>query len=165
MQDKSLLKMVHLALLGALVFVATYFIKIVMPIGYIHVGDGMIMAGAVLLGPIVWIPAAMGSALADLMLAYTAYILPTFLIKGLMGYTAGMLIQRVKQPVMAAMVFLIAEAIMVMGYYAAESFMYGPNGALAGVLPNTIQGISGIVIGLALYPVMLKLKKRFIHAL
>ncbi len=163
MQDKSILRMVHLALLGALVFVATYLIKITMPIGYIHVGDGMIMAGAVLLGPLAWIPAALGSALADLMLGYSAYILPTFLIKGLMGFTAGSLVARVKKPGQAALVFLLAEVLMVLGYYVAEAFMYGPAGALAGILPNTIQGISGVVIGLVLYPVMVNLKRRFAY--
>ncbi len=121
------------------------------------------MAGAVLLGPAAWIPAALGSAMADLMLGFSAYILPTFLIKGLMGLTAGALVARVKGPHLAALVFLLAEALMVVGYYAAESFMYGPSGALAGILPNTIQGISGIVIGLGLYPVMLNLKKRFAY--
>lgn len=163
MQDKSLLRMVHLALMGALIFVATHFIKIAMPIGYIHVGDGMIMAGAVLLGPSAWIPAALGSAMADLMLGYSAYILPTFLIKGLMGFTAGTLLTHVRKPQMVLLIFLLAETLMVVGYYIAESFMYGPTGALAGVLPNTIQGISGVVIGMALYPVMLNLKKRFAY--
>lgn len=161
MADKSLLRMIHLALLGALVFVATYFIKIVMPIGYIHLGDGMVLAGAVLLGPASWIAASLGSALADMLLGYSAYILPTFLIKGLVAATAGILLIKVRRPQVVVLVFVLAEAIMVGGYFAVESFMYGVNGAIPAILPNTLQGVSGVVVAMVLYPVLLNLKKRF----
>lgn len=77
-------------MMAALVFVATYFFKLPVSItqGYIHLGDGFILLGAALLE---WwgVPAAaVGSALADLMGGYTLYILPTFVIKGLVAAAA-----------------------------------------------------------------------------
>ena len=73
------------SMLAALIFVATYFIKLPVSItqGYIHLGDGFVLLGACLLGAPAIPAAAIGSMLADLLGGYTVYCLPTFLIKGL----------------------------------------------------------------------------------
>ena len=77
-------------MMAALVFVATYFFKLPVSItqGYIHLGDGFILLGASLLGWASVPAAAIGSALADLLGGYTLYILPTFVIKGLVAAVA-----------------------------------------------------------------------------
>lgn len=160
MRDKSILRMVHLGLSAALVFIATYFIKIILPIGYIHVGDGMILASAALLGPAAWLPAAIGSSLADLFLGFTPYALPTFLIKGLVGLIAGYLVTRVNKLWLAGLIFVVVELFMVAGYFITESFMYGVNGAIPAVPPNLLQGLSGVVIGIIVYPYMASLRRR-----
>ena len=90
MRKKSGNQTLTLALSGmmaALVFVATYFFKLPVSItqGYIHLGDGFILLGASLLGWASVPAAAIGSALADLLGGYTLYILPTFVIKGLVA--------------------------------------------------------------------------------
>ena len=84
MGDNKIKKLTFSGVMAALTFIATYFIKIPNPIGYIHLGDGVILAGATLLGPAAILPAAFGSALADLLGGYSVYIIPTFLVKGLM---------------------------------------------------------------------------------
>ncbi len=160
MRDKSILKMIHLGLIAALVFVATYVLKIVMPIGYIHIGDGMILAGATLLGPSAWLPAALGSSLADIIGGFTPYALPTFLIKGLIGLIGGYFAVRIKKIWQAAVVFALVELIMVAGYFITESLMYGINGAIPAVPGNLLQAFSGVVIGVIVFPYMTSLRHR-----
>ena len=48
---------------------------------------------------------------------------------------------------------------MVSGYFIYEYILYG-NGAFAGIIGNTIQGLSGIVISTLLLPKILKIKNR-----
>ena len=45
---------------------------------------------------------------------------------------------------------LAAEVIMVVGYLAFESVLYGFVPSLANVLPNCVQGVAGVVIGAVL---------------
>ena len=40
------------------------------------------------------------------------------------------------------------------GYFLCESILYGTAGALASVPANLVQGASGLVISLILYPVL-----------
>lgn len=160
MNDRSVARLTYYGLFAALIFVATYFLKIILPIGYIHLGDGMILAGAVLLGPSAWLPAALGSALADLLLGYSAYILPTFLIKGLVAFLAGLFLSRIRSIGSSILVFVLVEILMVAGYFITEMFLYGFAGALPQLVPNLLQGASGVVVVLALYPSLQGLRRR-----
>lgn len=84
--------LVYTALMTALVFVATFTIKVPVPFtnGYIHPGDSMVFLAGLLLGPFYGAFAAgIGSALADLIAGYTFWMIPTLLIKGLMGFVVG----------------------------------------------------------------------------
>ena len=68
-KEKCSVKQLAVAgVMAALVFVMTYLPKVPVPItgGYIHLGDGMIFLGAILLGPVGIASAAVGSALSDL---------------------------------------------------------------------------------------------------
>lgn len=160
MNDRSVYRVTHLGLFAALIFVATYLLKIVLPIGYIHLGDGMILAGSTLLGPAAWISAAIGSALADILLGYTSYALPTFLIKGLVGFLAGVFLKKCHNISGAMIVFVLVEVIMVAGYFITEALMYGIAGAFPQLLPNLLQGASGVLIGTMLYPAVTRLRHR-----
>ena len=55
---------------------------------------------------------------------------------------------------------IVAEALMVAGYFVVEWLFlgYGLAAASAGVLGNTMQGLSGVVIGLLLIPLMKRVK-------
>jgi len=85
-------KLTYTALMTAFVFITTSIIKIPVPFtnGYIHAGDMCIFIGAILLGPL---PGAfvggVGSALADFLGGYGQWVLPTLLVKGLMGFIVG----------------------------------------------------------------------------
>ena len=70
----------------ALICIATLFFKVPIPLGYAHLGNGFIfLAGAFLANPYALIAAGVGSALADLLGGYAEWILPTLIIKCIMG--------------------------------------------------------------------------------
>ena len=144
-------------MLAALVFVATSFLKLPVSItqGYIHLGDGVILLGAGLLGPASIPASALGSMLADLLGGYTLYCLPTFLIK---GATAAVAVWAAKQSRVWVRVvgLVLAEAVMVAGYFVAEWLFlgYGLAAAAGALLPNAIQGVSGVLLAIVLWPVL-----------
>ena len=145
---------------AALIFAATM-ISIPVGTGYLNMGDGMILLCAYLLGPIVFFPAAVGSALTDLALGYTICIPATFVIKGLLGLVAGIILR--KDPVSAprkVIAFLTAEIIMVGGYFLYEWLLYGLAGAAGQVIPNLVQGAAAIVVAFALTALLGGLRKR-----
>lgn len=161
------LKLAFGGMMAALVFVATYFFKLPVSItqGYIHLGDGFILLGASLLGWASVPAAAIGSALADLLGGYTLYILPTFVIKGLVAAVAvGAL--RAKRPYWLTVALLAAaELLMVAGYFVTEWLLlgYGLAAAAGAVVPNLVQGLSGVVLGAVLIPLLRRVKPKVMH--
>lgn len=149
-------------MMAALVFVATYFFQLPVSItqGYIHLGDGFILLGASLLGWAAVPAAAIGSALADLMGGYTLYILPTFLIKGLVAVVAVYAVSGGKPYWLTVLLLAAAELVMVGGYFVVEWLFlgYGLAAAAGAVAPNLVQGASGLVIGAVLIPLMRRVK-------
>ncbi len=148
-------------MMAALIFVATYFVKIPMAMtnGYVHLGDGFILLAASLLGWAAVPAAAVGSMLADLMGGYAMYLLPTFLIKAAVAAVA-VLALKAKHEWLQVLGLIAAEAVMVAGYFITEWLFlgYGLAAASAGVLGNTLQGLSGVVIGLLLIPLLRRVK-------
>ena len=155
------LKLAMCGVMAALIFVATYFIKLPMAItnGYVHLGDGFILLAASLLGWAAVPAAAVGSMLADLMGGYAVYLLPTFLIKGAVA-AAAVLALRARHEWLRVMGLVVAEAVMVAGYFLVEwlPLGYGLAAASASVLGNVMQGLSGVVIGLLLIPLLKRIR-------
>ena len=156
MRNLSVKKLTLAGVTAALVFVMTYIPKVPVPVtgGYVHLGDGAIFLSALLLGPLGVPAAAIGSGLSDILGGYMVYALPTMVIKALValiafkGWKEGSWVR-------AAVAFILAEIVMVAGYFAFEAAMYGAAAAWAAVGPNCIQGIAGVALGLvchALYP-------------
>lgn len=144
----NLRKIAVCGVLAAFVFIGTQ-IRVPTAIGYINLGDAVILIASFILGPVAFIPAAIGSALSDLIAGYPQYIIPTFLIKGIMGLVAGLYLRKVEVTVIQKIIIgVIAEIIMIAGYFVFESlpFMYGVEAAAGSLLFNAIQGIAAIVI-------------------
>lgn len=159
----KLKKIVTAALFAALACVATMSIRIPTPgtSGYIHPGDAIVILSGVILGP-VWglLAAGIGSAMADLIGGYFLYVPITFVIKGAVAFAAGMLYRKIgrtpKSCYAAVILGGVADLVFVAGgYFLCESVIYGA-GAAASIPANVIQGISGLVISVVLYPVLLK---------
>jgi len=161
-QNSRILQLSLAAMMAALIFVATSFIKLPVSItqGYIHLGDGFILLGAALLGHSAIIAAALGSALADLLGGYTMYILPTFVIKGAVAQAAVAFMTGERPLWVRILGMIIAEAVMVLGYFLVEWLVlgYGLAAAAGALLPNVVQGLSGVVIGVALLPLIRRVK-------
>ena len=162
--DKKLKKIVMTALVASLVCVATMIIKLPSPLnGYINLGDCMVLLAGWMLSPAYgFIAAGLGSALADLFSGYVIYAPATAVIKGLMALVAfyvfklsnkklGKLSSRIISGV-------LAEIIMVLGYFIFEGFMYGFVASAVNIPANSVQGIVGLVIGIVLIKVFEKHK-------
>jgi uncharacterized membrane protein len=158
MRNLSVKKLTMAGVMAALVFVMTYVPKVPVPVtgGYVHLGDGAIFLSVLLLGPLGVPAAAIGSGLSDVLGGYLVYALPTMAIKALMALIAWK-VWKEGSWVRAVIAFVLAEIVMVAGYFAFESVMYGAAAAWAAVGPNCIQGIAGMALGLVchgLYPRM-----------
>ena len=124
---------------------------------YIHPGDSMIAVAGYVLG--IWaVPvAALGSALADLMVGGGIYVPATLIVKGLMGVAAAMLNQKRGRWGMTLGVLVLMEAIMLAGYGIFEWVMFGAAAALTGLLFNLIQMLGSIFIAMGLLGVVKKI--------
>ena len=134
-------------LMAAVICVATGFIKFPTPIGYIHIGDGFIFLAVALLGWYGVAAAAVGSGLADVIAGYFIYAPGTFIIKGLMGIVALKYINGNYKAGRCIVGYVLAEILMVLGYFVYEIPFYGIEAASTSMLFNDVQGLFGVIIG------------------
>ncbi len=142
-----------IAIMAALVCVATFLIKIPSLNGYTHIGDSMVIISALILGKKKGaLAAGLGASLCDLLSGYMQYIIPTFLIKSIMVLET--LINKTK------FAFFISSIIgcvfQIFAYSLVETMLYGFPAALASIPANIIQSIVGIVLATILASVLEK---------
>lgn len=147
MQNDKIKRIAFCGLFAAIIMVATAFLKIPTSIGYFNLGDGFIFISALFLGPWAAIAAAIGSALADVIAGFMIYAPVTAVIKAVMAVLVALVLGKTKKTVPLIIVMVLAEAVMVLGYFAFESVLYGVPAASAVLISNSIQGIVGVVIG------------------
>jgi uncharacterized membrane protein len=148
-------KIVFTALMASLICVATMIIKIPTPLhGYINLGDAIVLLAAWTLGPVYGFAAAgIGSALADILSGYAVYAPATFVIKGLMALDAWVVYRKTKKThsmILLCVSAILAELLMVGGYYLFEGILYGFIPSLANIPANLIQALGGIIFGIVL---------------
>ena len=173
MENSKVKEICFLGLLIALVCTGTMFLNLPVPAteGYIHFGDGFIILISVLFGrKYGTIAGGVGSALADMLLGYSHWILFTLIIKGFMGFVAGTISDYKNEnskffSVRNIISAFSAEVIMIFGYFVfgallkgffmtpsedismfSSQFEYGVIQALFSIPENAIQGIGGIII-------------------
>lgn len=159
MEDKKLHKLVLTALFAALSCVATMMIRIPTVAGYTNFGDGAVLLGAFLLGPVYGaVAGGVGCALADLLAGYAYYLPGTLLIKGGAAAIAALLLRslgkRGRNPHAGRLIAAAfpAELFMMAGYFAYKTLILGkPEGALASLPGNGMQALVGIAVSTALY--------------
>ncbi|NLN77230.1 MAG: ECF transporter S component [Armatimonadetes bacterium] len=159
--NKKILTLTTGGLLSAVILLATYFsIPIPTGTGYVHLGDGAIFASAVLLGPFAAISAGLGSMLADLLTGFPHYMPATLVIKGLMGLVAGLAFRRFPHMKWTGqcLLFIVCALIMAGGYFVTEIYLYGLAAAIGSLPFNGLQGLAGVVAGLALVPLMRRIR-------
>lgn len=144
----NLRRLIFSALFAAIIFVATSYLKVPLPVmGYVHLGDGIIfLASSLLPLPYAIAVAAVGASLADLMAGYTQYILATFILKAL---TAAVFSSRKGRSVNLRNITALVPAIIINagGYYLFEAILYSSFvSPLANIPFNVIQSVCGAII-------------------
>ncbi|MBQ7299404.1 MAG: ECF transporter S component [Clostridia bacterium] len=134
------------------------FVSVPLPIGYFNLGDIFVLCAAWMLGPILGASsAAVGSALADILMGFPIYAPGTFVIKGGIALTAALLLPLLAKIIKnTTAVHLLAaicgEAVMVGGYFLYESVILGYGAGAAASLPgNTLQAVCGVIGAVMLY--------------
>ena len=158
--------LVETALLIALVFVATRFINIRLPVaihgGLIHTGNAMLFLSAIGFGKKKGaLAGGFGMAIYDILSGWLAWAPFTFVIRFSMGYLIGYMTHLDKRNGDSLPLNLIAISLsgilMIIGYYFTEVILYSnwmtPFGSVVG---NSLQLVIGAVIGL---PLVVAIKK------
>ena len=143
---EKIVKLVLAAMFAALGCVATMIIRIptIGTSGYVNIGDTVVLLAAWVLGTFyvgnkkgklvdenlffAAAAAGLGPALADLIAGYTTYVPGTFIIKALMGIVAVLLfkiIAKANKHLAFAVSAVVAELVMVFGYFLYESTLLG----------------------------------------
>ncbi len=158
--------MVQSALLITLVFVATKFINIRLPIsingGLIHAGNTMLFLAAIVFGKRKGaIAGAFGMGLFDVLSGWLAWAPFTFIVRGLMGYIIGHIAwsgDKEGNSFILNLFAIIAGGVwMIVGYYFTEVFLYGSWVTPFTSIPGNITQIAiGALVGL---PLVIALKK------
>ncbi len=151
--------LVKCAVLIAMTTIMTMVIRIPTPAtnGYLNLGDMVVFIAALILGKKGgFIVGGLGSALADVLVGYSHYAPITFVVKGLEGFIAGLILETKlgkKYPIIAT---IVGGVWMAMGYYFAEIFMYGAAAALVGIPGNLMQGFFGAITAILLFKALIK---------
>ena len=150
MENRKITYMVYTALMAALIFVATYLIKIPNPAtgGYSHMGDCMTFIAVVMLGRRNGsMAAAIGGALSDLLAGAAVWVLSTLVIKFLMAFIMGTVIS--EDPLSHRKQLegaVIGGVFQVAAYTLAKIALIGTGPALLSIPNVTIQTTIGIVL-------------------
>lgn len=158
-------KLAYTSICTALICVLTLFTHIPLPLAngrYVHLGDAAIFLTGILFGPL---PAAfaagVGSALADALSGATLWVIPTLIVKSVMGLFIGWFANHYKYLCVRNFIgMFLAGVIMSIGYTLTEIFAFGiaPLAELVTVHFYFIQFISGIVVATIVLATLRKVK-------
>ncbi len=164
MKKNKLFKLCCAAVFAAVICILTFAFPVPLPNkGYFNFGDCFIIVASLCLGP-VWggMAAGIGAGLADLILGYTYYAPATFVIKWIMAvacYFVFKALLKINQKLDIIGIILgavVAEIIMVAGYFVFEIPLYGLGVAVADTIGNAVQGVIGALSGSVLFGVLYK---------
>lgn len=175
-KNNNIRAMVLTALMVALTYIAGSVIKIPTLNGFIHPGDCMVLLGAVLLGKKRGaLSGSIAMAFVDITAGYLIWAPFTFIIKGIMAYFTGVILDRIEDKTYRTHIiaFIIGGIINVVGYFIGNIIIGGiiigtvsgfiPSIIYAGglVLGDTLQSIVGIMLALILAPIAYKTRIKF----
>lgn len=154
--DNKTKLIVATAMLTALTTLATTFLKIPLPVGYIHLGDTVVVLAALLLpAGYACFAGGVGCALADVLGGYAAWAPWSLLAKVAMAVSIMIMSRRALNKAelstagktIMVLGFVLAATLNIAVYYIAEGYMYGNWIAPAvGIPTNALQSIAGIAL-------------------
>lgn len=141
------------ALMAALIFVLTTLPRIPVPAtgGYVHLGDAGVTFAACAFGP--WVAMAaggLGTAMADL-LGFPQWAIFSLIVHGVQGLLVGLVLRKGLTVLRGIVAALISIVVVVSGYFVAGVILESQAVAVLEILPNTLQALSGSVVGFPLY--------------
>lgn len=143
-------EMVMTALMAALIFAATYCIRIPNPAtgGYSHIGDCMIFLAVLILGRGSGsAAAALGGALSDLLAGAAVWIVPTFIIKYIMAFIMGTVIRGAEESRGRQLAgAVLGGSFQIAAYTAVKIVIIGMAPAVASIPNICIQTTVGVVL-------------------
>lgn len=151
-----------LSILTALTTVVTSIFKIPYPYtkGYFNFGDILVMTSGILLGPLgAFFAGGVGSAAADAIGGYLHYAPITLVVKGFESMVVS-LISRFREGgkelrLLDGLALISGALIMLVGYFLAQSLLYGLAYALGElVLINLPQVIGGMIAAGIIGPII-----------
>ncbi len=154
MTDKKTKTLVMTALMAALVFIATYLVKIPNPAtgGYSHLGDCMIFLAVVMLGRRSGaVAAGLGGALSDLLAGAAVWVAPTLIIKYIMAFIMGTIIKNHPESRKLQLAGSVAGGLFqIAAYTLVKVVLVGAAPAVASIPNVSIQTLVGVVIFMVL---------------
>lgn len=167
MKSKKIQSLILSALFAALCCVATLLFPIPTPFagGYVNLGDGFcLLAGLFLPLPFGPLAAAVGSALADILLGYLAFAPATFVIKGGIALVCYLLYRGWGKKITNSFVLVFlcsigSVGLTPLGYFIYEWTLYG-SGAVLNLIPNALQALTGVVVAILLHPLLKPILRR-----
>ncbi len=139
------------ALFTAFVCVATMVLVVPIPAtgGYFNLGETVIYIAAMLFGGVVGgFVGGIGSALADLLLGFSAFAPITLVVKGIEGFVVGTIAYKKKTLQYKVIALSCGGVVLVLGYFLAEVYLFGYPAALSEIPLNVLQFVSGAVLSL-----------------
>ena len=160
MENATTKKLVMTALMMALTMVATMFIRIPLPLGYVNLGDVFVLLSVFILGPVYGtIAAGVGSGLADLF-GYITYAPGTLIIKSTMAFVAWLIYKFLSKATGKEMLGeivggIVGAVVMATGYFFYEIMFFTTAGvAIVNAPWNLLQGGIGVTLSVILMRVL-----------
>lgn len=147
------------AMMAAIIFVCTYTFKIPIALtgGYTHLGDCAIFLGVMILGKKQGtFAAAIGAALSDFIGGFMIWVIPTFLIKGIMACLMGTLLEgRLSSYRLGWLGGAVAGGVFQVAAYTLTKFiLISPAAGLATIPTVSMQTAAGILIAAVLISIL-----------
>lgn len=155
--DSNVKSITKTAIMAALVFLATYVIKIPSPNGYTHLGDCLIFVAVLILGSRRGaLAGGLGAALADLMGGYAQWVLPSFFIKGIMAFIMGAVTYKLFPKLRFGWLIgaLVGGVVQIALYTLVKIPMYGLPYAITRLPGLVLQTIFGVIIAAVIIAVL-----------
>lgn len=150
-------KLTKAGLFMAIITITTLLVNIPIPgtKGYVNASEVAIFLTVLLLKDKTAVFAgALGPALADLILGYSFYAPITLVVKGIEALLALSLLKSKRFPL--AISLSLGSLINPLGYFLAESVLYGLEVSLLGIPANIFQGLFGALVASLIYPLLSK---------
>ena len=163
-QQNQVRRIVNVALFGALSFVCARFCQIPYGIGYLNIGDLVIILAAMLVGPIDGALAGMiGGAFADLAAGFGSFVPFTIVAKALLAITVGYSFKGIQDkkyaPIAVFAGAYVQAHIYFFAYYWHNYSAIENNYIISAFTSAFMDFLQGLVCGMAAIPLYKVLSK------